>query len=223
MQNGVDIIVTTPGRLIDLLNKNFLHLNFVTCLVIDEFDKMLAQSFWPQVNFINSLLPGPEFCQKALFSASFDPKIRSFVDQLFNPRSNEQIFHNIKDCEMQITNNNRIENYYLLTVGSLNKVKEEVKEEFEVLSNEEMKKDWLKNKIRELVVNGKILIFVNNQKKAEVLNSYLKKELNLEVPYLYGKLTSYERHNILKDFKQDSDVLISTDVLGRGIDIENIQ
>lgn len=192
-------------------------------MVIDEFDKMLSQSFWPQVNFINSLLPGPEFCQKALFSASFDPKIRSFVDQLFNHHSNEEIYQTIKSCEQQISSYTRVDKYHLLTVGTLNKVKSQVVEQFEILESENKKLEWLRDKIRELVVQGKILIFVNDQKKAELIHSFLKKQLNLEVPFIYGKMTSFERHGILKNFKSDSDVLISTDLLGRGIDIENVQ
>ena len=223
LKKGVDVIVSTPGRLIDLLFKDFLSLNTVSTLVIDEFDKMLDQSFWPQINFINSLLPGPEFCQRTLFSASFQPNVRSFVDQIFNHHSTEPCYELIKSCEDQINPDRKLRDYKLLIMGTLNKVKTQVIEEFIILQSEAAKEKWLVDNLRKLVTSGKVLIFINTKDRAHDIHKLIKQNLNLEVPFLYGDMFTYERHMILEDFRKDSDVLISTDVLGRGIDIEQIQ
>ena len=236
----MDLVVSTPGRLIDLLNKQFLTLDTVSTLIIDEFDKMLDPSFWPQINFINSLLPNSNFCQKTLFSASFAPQVRSFVCEIFNPFNLEPAFEAVKQAEQiafETLQNSQpqdstsekeeycelISGYDLLVIGGLNKVKQVVKEEFVVVQNDSQKFAWLKDKIKELVLKGKVLIFVNSKSRAVQIQKSLRKSLLLEIPCIYGDLFTFQRHQILQDFRNDSDVLISTDVLGRGIDIQDIQ
>ena len=216
-------MISTPGRLIDLLLKNFLSLDTVTTLIIDEFDKMLDQTFWPQINLINSLLPGPQFCQRTLYSASYASNVRSFVDQIFNHHSSEVIFENIKKCEDHISLKRKLESYQLLVIGHMNKVRNEVIEQFVILNSEQTKEHWLVENVKELVTRGKVLIFVNSKLRAHQVHQFFKKSLNLEVPFIYGDMFTFQRHQILEDFRNDSDVLIATDVLGRGIDIQAIQ
>ena len=217
------MIISTPGRLIDLVSKSFLNLDSVSTLIIDEFDKMLDSTFWPQLNFINSLLPCPDLCQRALFSASFANKVRPFVDQIFNHSNKEKLFATIKECELAAGFRSKISAYSLLILGRLNGVREEVREKFEFVSGELEKERWLNRKLRELVVEGKMIVFVNSKSRALEVQSLIQKTLKLKVPCIYGDMFTTERHQILQDFRKESDVLIATDVLGRGIDVKEVR
>lgn len=216
-------MVSTPGRLIDLVLKSFLTLDSVTCLVIDEFDKMLDSTFWAQLNFINSLLPSPNLCQRTLFSASFARKVRPYVDQIFNHSNSEQLYESIKLCEEAVGFRRKIDNYSLLVLGKLNQVREEVSEEFVFVGGEAEKERWLVSQIRKLVSEGKLIIFVNSQERTLRIQELIQKHLNLQVPAIHGNMFTLERHKILSSFRTESDVLISTNVLGRGIDVKQIQ
>jgi superfamily II DNA/RNA helicase len=220
---GLDLVISTPGRLIDLVSKAFLSLDTVTTLIIDEFDKMLDSTFWPQLNFINSLLPSPNICQRALFSASFASKVRPYVDQIFNHTNTEKLFEMIKCCEETVGYKRQIDQYSLLILGNLNEVRKEVEEKFIFIKSEIEKEHWLVSKIRALVVQGKIIIFVNSKKRAVKVQEIIEKNLHLKVPCIYGDMFTLERHKILKAFREESDVLISTDVLGRGIDVKEVK
>ena len=223
LQRGLDVVISTPGRLIDLVTKSFLTLDSISCLMIDEFDKMLDSTFWPQLNFINSLLPCPSLCQRALFSASFARKVRPFVDQIFNHSNKEKIYASIKECEQAIGFETKVDSYSLLILGKLNRVREEVNEKFVIVKNDGEKEHWLHVNLRELVTHGKIIIFVNQKKRALEVQGFLMKNLNLKVPCIYGDMYTVERHQVLETFRKESDVLISTDVLGRGIDVKEVQ
>lgn len=223
LRNGLDLVVSTPGRLIDLVLKGFLTLDSVTCLVIDEFDKMLDSTFWAQLNFINSLLPSPSICQRTLFSASFARKVRPYVDQIFNHSNREALYESIKLCEEAVGFERKIGDYSLLVLGKLNEVREEVQEEFVFVGGESEKERWLVAQVRRLVAQGKLIIFVNTQERTLKIQELIQKHLNLKVPAIHGNMFTLERHRILSAFRAESDVLISTNVLGRGIDVKQVR
>jgi superfamily II DNA/RNA helicase len=184
---------------------------------------MLDSTFWPQLNFINSLLPSPALCQRALFSASFARKVRPYVDQIFNHCNQEKLYENIKECERAIGFDTKIRSYSLLILGKLNRLRDEVTEKFVALNNDAGKQQWLQIHLKQMVVDGKIIIFVNQKTRALEVQEFIKKNLNLKVPCIYGDMYTVERHQVLQTFRKDSDVLISTDVLGRGIDVREVE
>ena len=235
LRKGVDILIATPGRLIDLYKKkafNFLRTTFV---VIDEADKMFGMGFGPQMKAVmNQIRPDR---QTLLFSATYKDKVKSLsLEYLQNP---VQIF-----------------------VGGRNLANQDVKQEVVILEKMEDKMEWLIDTVNRSLqtINTehhtqnmlkayekqmgapdgsgglgskgdkkgakkkKILIFVNHIRTCKVLQSIFEQFLQT-IPFviLHGDKLQYERTNIIRKFKKDVNVMIATDVASRGLDIPDIK
>ena len=192
MREGVDVIIATPGRLISHLSSGLLKLDKLQHLVLDEADRMLDMGFYDDIMKIVSFLP--EKRQTVLFSATMPPKIRTLAGKLLqNP---EQISIAISQPAVGI-------NQQAYIVHDSQKVK--------------LLTELMKN-----VEFPSILIFASTKEKVKNLGKVFR-GLGFKAEAFHSDLGQKERESILSEFKNKRvPVLIGTDVLSRGIDVEGI-
>jgi ATP-dependent RNA helicase RhlE len=192
MREGVDVIIATPGRLISHLSSGLLKLDKLQHLVLDEADRMLDMGFYDDIMKIVSFLPAER--QTVLFSATMPPKIRTLAGKLLNHP--EEISIAISQPAAGI-------NQQAYIVHDAQKVK--------------LLTELMKN-----VEFPSILIFASTKEKVKNLGKVFR-GLGFKAEAFHSDLDQKEREGILSEFKNKRvPVLIGTDVLSRGIDVEGI-
>lgn len=194
-RSPVDIIVATPGRLIDFMERRDLSLDRVEILVLDEADRMLDMGFIPQVKRIVRATPRKEDRQTLLFSATFTQDIMNLARQwTFEPITVEIEPERVATASVD-------QRVYLVSS----------RERFPVLM------DILNGASVESVI-----IFANRRDQVRRLYEKLRKE-GVQCGMLSGEITQAKRTKTLENFKTGrSKVLVATDVAGRGIHVEGI-
>jgi ATP-dependent RNA helicase DeaD len=198
LENGINIIIGTPGRIIDLYKRKKLRLNDMRFVVVDEADRMFDMGFTPDVKYILDQIHS-EY-QFLLFSATFDNGIRELVKKYSN---NQFKFLNLSRDDLTVGNTRQF--YYMI---------EQYRDKF---------KTFLKILRREKATH--LLVFVNTKRTATWLSDKLKylNNFDYKVDLISGDLSQYQREKILKGFKDRKiNLLIATDVAARGLDIDNI-
>lgn len=188
---GVRILVATPGRLLDLIDSNSVHLDSVHTLVLDEADKILNIGFKSEVDKIMALLP--ERRQNLLFSATLNQDIQGIKDlMLHNP-----VIVNVQSGEMD-------ETLIKQTVYAVSEVR---------------KGPFLRYLIKSRDIK-QVLVFTSSVQRAERVATKLNKN-GIHAEPIHSKKSQGIRRDILEDFKLGIiRVLVTTDLLARGIDIE---
>ncbi|MGL5346212.1 MAG: DEAD/DEAH box helicase [Peptostreptococcaceae bacterium] len=194
LKQRVHIVVATPGRIIDHIQRETINLDNIKYLIIDEADKMLNKGFVEQINNILKYTPNNKVM--GLFSATIDDNISSICkENMINPKMVE-----IENIENVVSK--QIDDYVI-------RVKENDKY------------DTLKNIIYSENPNS-LIVFCNTREKVMNLYSKLKKDKFL-VGQLHGEMSQDKRIFIIKDFKNSKfNILVSTDVAARGIHIDDI-
>ena len=200
LNQGVDLLVATPGRLLDLHKQQVLNLSKVEFLVLDEADLMLDMGFIYEVTKINNLCPTNK--QTLLFSATIPEKVKDLANQILN----EPEMVRIKPSALTAQNINQ--NLYLVPIKEKNKLLTYLFEhDLKPIVNAE---------------NGRIIIFRRTKYGVEKLEK-LVIDQGYAVESIHGAKTQAARLDALKRFKRkDSNILIATDVASRGIDIEDV-
>ncbi|MCX7355289.1 MAG: DEAD/DEAH box helicase [Alphaproteobacteria bacterium] len=193
LNRGVDVLIATPGRLIDLFERGKVLLSQIRVLVIDEADRMMDMGFMPDVEKIVSLLPFTR--QTLLFSATIPDEIRRLSDRFLS---------NPKEIEIQAS---------FLTADTI--------EDAVVVVNEEDKREALRMIVeREELQNA--LIFCNRKRDADILYRSLKKH-GFNVGVLHGDLAQSVREETLQGFRDGKiTLLVASDVAARGLDIRGL-
>jgi len=196
LQNGAEIVVATPGRLIDLIKAKATNLQRVTYLVFDEADRMFDMGFEPQVRSIaNNVRPDR---QCLLFSATMKKKVEWL-------------------CRDILTDPIRI------VVGEIGEANEDVVQAVEIFKSQDQKWKWLLKHIVEFMSGGSVLIFVTKKLNSEELAKNMQ-EKGYQLGLIHGDFDQFERNNVLKNFKHNQfPILIATDVAARGLDIPQIK
>jgi superfamily II DNA/RNA helicase len=190
LTRGVDVLIATPGRLLDLFERGGLLLTDCRVLVIDEADRMLDMGFIPDVEKIVSLLPKTR--QTLFFSATMAPEIRRLVDEfLQNPKT--------------------------ITVSRAATVATTIIAGLSLVAEHD-KREALRRLIRSEDVQN-ALIFCNRKRDADVLHKSLVRH-EFSAGILHGDLAQSVRFATLEKFKaNDLRLLVCSDVAARGIDI----
>jgi len=191
LRGGVDIVVATPGRLLDLLGRNALRLSSLEMLVLDEADRMFSLGFAQELGDVLALLPAK--CQKLLFSATFPVSVQALAEQLL-----EQPERIVVDTEVA-PNEALIEQRALeVDVGARTPLLRHLLDQHA----------W-----------SRVLVFVASQHSSEHVASKLA-QAGFEALPLHGGLSQGARTQALADLKSEHvRVLVATDLAARGLDI----
>jgi len=190
---GADILVATPGRLLDLLDHNALSLSAVSICVLDEADRLLAEGFREELGRITDLLPARR--QSLFFSATFPPDVETLAASLLHepvrveasaaPEMRPDILQRV--IEVDVSRRTHLLRHLL------------------------EKNDW-----------PSVLVFVATKYATEHVSEKLRR-LGIDSMALHGELSQGARTGVLADFKAGRlRVLIATDVAARGIDIREL-
>uniref|UniRef100_A0A4W6CK91 ATP-dependent RNA helicase DDX42 n=1 Tax=Lates calcarifer TaxID=8187 RepID=A0A4W6CK91_LATCA len=196
LQEGAEIVVCTPGRLIDHVKKKATSLQRVTYLVFDEADRMFDMGFEYQVRSIASHVRPDR--QTLLFSATFRKKIERLArDILIDP--------------------------IRVVQGDIGEANEDVTQVVELLLSGTDKWAWLTRRLVEFTSSGSVLIFVTKKANCEELATNLTQE-GYSLGLLHGDMDQSERNKVISDFKKKNlPILVATDVAARGLDIPSIR
>ncbi|MFL5255376.1 MAG: DEAD/DEAH box helicase [Rhodopila sp.] len=190
LMKGVDVLIATPGRLLDMFDRGSILLSDTRVLVIDEADRMLDMGFIPDVERIVSLLPKTR--QTLFFSATMGPEIRRLGDAfLTNPKE--------------------------IAVSRAASVATTIIEGLALVAQHD-KREALRRLIRSQNVQN-ALIFCNRKRDVDILHKSLTKH-HFDAGALHGDMAQTLRFQILEKFKAgDLRLLVCSDVAARGIDI----
>ncbi|APY00873.1 DEAD/DEAH box helicase [Lacinutrix venerupis] len=193
LKKGVDVLIATSGRLLDLHKQDVVNLDYVETLVLDEADLMLDMGFIDDVNKIERLCP--EQKQTLLFSATMPYKVEQLAKTILNNPRRVEVSQN--------SSTSKNVNQALYYVPKPQKI--------------ELCLHLLRNTIK-----GRIIIFRRTKYGVDKLEQTLLKN-NYKVASIHGDKSQSLRQEALNSFKQNNvNILIATDVAARGIDIDNI-
>jgi len=193
VKRGVDILVATPGRLLDLQGQGFLDLSTIEILVLDEADRMLDMGFIHDVKKVLALVPKEK--QSLLFSATFSDDIRELAGNLLkNPQS------------IQVTPSNTTVQRITQVIHPVGRNKKK-----DVLLHIIQKNDW-----------SQVLVFTRTKFGANNVADFLTKN-GVKAMALHGNKSQTARTQALAGFKSgEIRALVATDIAARGIDIEDL-
>lgn len=193
LQRRPHVVIGTPGRIMDLMNRNKLPLDAISTLVLDEADRMLDMGFIGDIRTIASKTPKER--QTLFFSATITPQIQQLAQEFLN--NPETVSVRTADTSERVDQD-------IIEVGSK---EEKLEKLLNMLSNEEFEK---------------VLLFGETKFGVQRLSDHLEKEGHLSVA-IHGNKSQSQRQRALKAFKDNkARVLVATDVAARGLDIPNV-
>ena len=193
LRNGVDVVIATPGRLLDLMNQGHLNIREVEIFVLDEADRMLDMGFVHDVKKLLAVLPKKR--QSLFFSATMPPEIVSLANSI--------LFHPLKVSVTPVSSTVDIIEQSVYFVDKVNK---------NALLIEILKNTAIKT----------ALVFTRTKHGADkVVNLLLKNNIKAEA--IHGNKAQNARQRALTNFKaQTTRVLVATDIAARGIDVDEL-
>lgn len=194
LSNGIDILVATPGRLLDLINQGFISINAVKYFVLDEADRMLDMGFIHDIKKIIAKLPKKR--QSLFFSATMPQNILDLSKQiLVNPEK--------------------------VAVNAVSSAADTI-QQYLYTTNKNNKKELLLHILKDSKLD-QVLLFSRTKHGADKIVRNLKKK-NINCAAIHGDRSQNQRQRALKDFKDGKiRMLVATDIAARGIDISKLR
>ena len=195
LSKGVHIVVGTPGRVYDMINRQALKLENLKNVVLDEADEMLSRGFKDQIYDIFKFIP--EEAQVCLFSATLPLETLEMTTKFMKPDAIKIL---VKREELTL---------------------EGIKQFYIAVNKEEWKLDTLCDLYETLTITQAI-IYCNTRRKVDWLTDQMSQK-DFTVSSMHGDMDQIERNVIMREFKSGSSrVLITTDLLARGIDVQQV-
>jgi ATP-dependent RNA helicase RhlE len=195
VHKGLDILVATPGRLLDLVLDGYIRLKSIQKLVIDEVDEMLNLGF--RMQLINLLDLLPEKRQNLLFSATLTEDVNTIIQDFFNHPVKIEIAPTGTPLKLIKQIGYHVPNFY---------------------TKVNLLEDLLKDKTLE-----KVLIFVESKKLADRLAEHLETTFGKQMGVIHSNKSQNYRLNSIKKFESgENRILIATELIARGIDINDV-
>lgn len=191
LKKGADIIVGTPGRVKDMIERGALNLTAIREVVLDEADRMLDMGFADELDFIMEAVP--EERQTMLFSATMADEIKSMANKIMDEPL-ELLVSKDEPCS-------DLTRQYFVPVSRSGKLE----------------------RLQTIVKNGnpKVIVFCQTKKMVDDLYHDLSREFRVDA--IHGDMPQGKREKVIKNYRNDKfDVLIATDVVARGLDVNNI-
>lgn len=192
MKMGADVIIATPGRLISHITMGNVDFSRVSFFILDEADRMLDMGFYDDIITIADLLP--DNCQKIFFSATMPTRIEEMAKRLM---------HNPQIVKIAVS-----------------KPAEKIRQ-LAYTCQDDQKVGMLKNVFKEFG-HKRVIVFAGSKNKVKEINRNLK-QMDLRCEEMHSDLTQTQRDEAMYLFKSgQTDVLVATDIVSRGIDIDDI-
>lgn len=196
LNNGADLLIATPGRLLELYQRNELVVKQIKTLVLDEADRMMDMGFMPQLRKIFEIIPSKR--QNVLFSATFPEKVERLA--------NEFIDFSV-----------RVEVTPPATVAT------QVTQELYYVPNAATKINFLEHLLATKTEFNRVMIFTRTKDVANNIYKYLDRKHLGPVRVIHSNKGQNSRLNAMNEFKEGNlRILVSTDVASRGIDVTNV-
>lgn len=194
LKNGIDILIATPGRLLDLMNQGFISLNSVKYFVLDEADRMLDMGFIHDIKKIIQKLPKKR--QSLFFSATMPQKIVDLSRQiLVNPKK--------------------------VSIDAVSSAADTIKQ-FLYTTNKDKKRNLLLHILSDPKLDQVLLFSRTKHGANKIVKNLSKKKIHCAA--IHGDRNQNQRQKALKDFKDGNiRVLVATDIAARGIDINKLR
>ncbi len=193
LRAGVDILIATPGRLLDLMNQGFIDLRYLKIFVLDEADRMLDMGFVHDVKKVITKLPAKR--QSLFFSATMPPVIVKLADTI-------------------LVNPSKVE------VTPVSSTAETIQQAIYFVDKDK-KKGLLLHLLKDEAIKS-VLVFTRTKHGADKVVKDLLKE-NIKAEAIHGNKSQNNRQNALNNFKTGKTrVLIATDIAARGIDVDSL-
>jgi ATP-dependent RNA helicase RhlB len=195
LQDGVDILIGTPGRIIDYFKQKVFNLRYIDVMVLDEADRMFDLGFIKDIRYLLRRCPDPENRQGMLFSATLSYRVTELAyEHMNNPEKvvveSEQVTADrVSEAAFMVANDEKIP----LLVGLMNKLE-----------------------------NARVIVFINTKREADKVWGYLEGNGH-KAAILSGDVPQKKRMALLKRFSSgEVSVLVATDVAARGLHIEGV-
>ena len=193
LQRGVDIVIATPGRLLDLMTQGFIHLDKLTTFVLDEADRMLDMGFVHDVKRIITKIPAKR--QTLFFSATMPADIQQLANSILT-------------------------NPAIVQVSPVSSTADTVQQKLFLVDKSD-KKDLLFHLLKDPAINS-ALVFTHTKHGANKVAEHLTK-LGIDTQAIHGNKSQNARQEALSNFKNGKNrVLVATDIASRGIDIDEL-
>ncbi|XP_076263472.1 uncharacterized protein LOC143198231 isoform X2 [Rhynchophorus ferrugineus] len=198
LERGVEIVIATPGRLIDFLDKGTTNLQKCTYLVLDEADRMLDMGFEPQIRkIIQQIRPDR---QVLMWSATWPKQVQALAEEF-------------------------LMDYVQVNIGGLSlSANHNIKQVVDVCDDSE-KEEKLNALLKTIASdrNNKIIVFVETKKKVDDITKAIKREGYAAI-CIHGDKSQPERDYVLNEFRSGKfSILVATDVAARGLDVEDVK
>jgi ATP-dependent RNA helicase RhlE len=193
IQKGIDILIATPGRFLEIYQRNELPVKQIKTLVLDEADKMMGMGFLPQLRSIFEVIPSKR--QNLLFSATFSERVEKLSqDFLMFP------------TKIQVTPQ--------ATTAK------QVEQEIYHIPNLKTKINFIEHLLQDRETFNRVLIFTRTKEVANNLFNYLERKRLGPIRVIHSNKGQNSRINAMNEFKEGNlRILVSTDVSARGIDV----
>lgn len=194
LRRGVDILVATPGRLIDLINQGFIHLGHLKILVLDEADRMLDMGFVHDVKRIIAKIPAKR--QTLFFSATMPKEIQELANSILNKPEKVEV------TPVSSTADTIKQAVYFVAKGD--------------------KRALLAHLLKDSKSIGRVLVFTRTKHGADKVVKDLAR-VGITAEAIHGNKSQNARQRALTNFKNsDTRVLVATDIAARGIDVDDL-
>jgi len=194
LRNGIDILIATPGRLLDLMNQGYVHLDHLEIFVLDEADRMLDMGFIHDVKKLIKQLPRQK--QTLLFSATMPPQIAQLANAL-------------------------LQSPVRVEVAPVSSPADRIEQSVYFVGKKQ-KQSLLIHLLTELNIQ-RTLVFTRTKHGADRIAKELKKS-RIAADAIHGNKTQLARQNALNNFKRGKlKVLVATDIAARGIDVDALE
>ncbi|KAH3661829.1 hypothetical protein OGAPHI_006007 [Ogataea philodendri] len=209
LERGVEVVIATPGRLVDCLEQQLVGLEQCFFLVMDEADRMIDMGFERDLNKILDQLP--DGAQNPYFSGKGDPKRTTMMFTATMP------------AQIQKISAQYLKNPGIVMVGEVGGAVDSVRQDaIQVDNTDDARLNMLQRILSRREYYPPIIVFVNYKKTCETVAEYLH-QLGFNAVTMHGSKTQEQREAAIREVKDGvSDVLVATDVAGRGIDIPDV-
>ena len=197
IENGVDLIVTTPGRFLEIYSRGHIETKKIKHIVLDEADRMMDMGFMPQIRQVQEVIPNKR--QNILFSATFPPRVERLADEFL-----------LWPTRIEVTP----ESTPVSTVTQFKLA----------LPNLRTKIAFIEWYVREKLGEDRLLVFTRRKEEAENLYKFLQRTFEIGIRAVHSNKGQNSRINAMNEFRSgDVQILIATDVASRGIDVPETQ